>query len=799
MLIQPRWVCCACAAVRRSLLGCAVVLLALRGAWAGTPAISYVTQPVRHWETFFIFGEGFDAKGAKVLRGTIHDARTPDELAAAIAAGEKFTPPREPAANVGDLYGRQYVLGPQVIGGKLQGEVQVFWIRTAAGLSEPYVVNRPEVFFVEFDEVAPGQECRVFGRNMVQSFYPPKPRIYLLDRVGAKVYPCEWGNRFDYQGHMNYQLPYELRFKVPETVPDGTYELWVHAGVDTGLHGFGGPVPLAVKRGRPQQGPLLRVEDFKAKGDGLSDDSPALERAVAAAAAQGSTVFFRPGDYLLSRTLLVPPGVNLRGLRPSDCRLVVDPARLPFAVAPPQDPLSGKPGRGIAALGRLEGPPMVCLISQSTVENLGLVAQEPVYWPIAAARGKDPIEDVTIRNCHIVNTHAPWITDKWRPGTGCIGILGYAKRCEVRGCRLQGMGGISPRSTGSKCRTIDNHFTPISGPFGTTGMGWMIGVNCIVEGNVCENSNRGFTCGPWLGPIERNFIARNGVINGGSVEGAGESFLFEGPDVGLEDWFGSPSAAGPDWLEQKDQQWKPDVVQGRVALVMCGRGLGQWRRVLHNTENRVILDRPWSVTPDRDSLVLVRQFFMQNVLLNNYCRDVIGGTDFYGGALENTVDRFMSQRAGAVWWYAAHVADPKQRMPMGPCWYNEARNCRFLEARGVALEAARRADMPIAAPLLLGNRVHRSEFFHSPYVTQSRMLLSLKQTTWLGPGDPQRGDPRPAIACNALDSSQFLPHPGEQGIRLSPETTGTLLWHLDWPAGEPQIEDRGTQTTVVPQ
>jgi hypothetical protein len=127
----------------------------------------------------------------------------------------------------------QYGLGPQVIGGKLQGEVQVFWVRTVAGTSEPYVVNRPEVFFVEFDEVAPGQECRVLGRNMVQSFYPPKPRIYLLDRAGAKVYPCQWGNRFDYQGHLNYQLPYKLRFKVPETVPDGTHELWVHAGVNT--------------------------------------------------------------------------------------------------------------------------------------------------------------------------------------------------------------------------------------------------------------------------------------------------------------------------------------------------------------------------------------------------------------------------------------------------------------------------------------------------------------------------------------------------------------------------------------
>ena len=784
----------------RGILAFAVVLVALSPVCAGPPTITYVTQPVRHWETFSIFGDGFDAKGVRILRGVIHDPRTPDELAAALAAGEKFQTPREPPADVGDLYGRQYVFGPQVMGGKLQGEVQVFWVRSAAGVSEPYVVNRPEVFFVEFDEVAPGQECRVFGRNMVQSFYPPRPRIFLVDRANTKVYPCEWGNRFDYQGHLNYQLPYELRFKVPETVPDGTYELWVHAGVNTGLHGFGGPVTLVVKQGRSGPRTVVRVEDWGAKGDGLNDDSPALERAVAAASREGcGTVFVRPGDYLLSRTLRVPPGVDLRGMRPSDCRLIVDPKRVPFSAALPQEPLPAKSGKGHVAFRTLEGPPMVYLVSHSTVENLGLVAEEPVYWPIAAARGQEPIEAVAIRNCEIVNSHAPWITDKWRPGTGCIGILGYARHCEIRGCRLRGMSGIGHPGTGYKCRTIDNRFAPTCGPFGTSGMGWMIGVNCIVEGNVCEDSNRGFTCGPWFGPIERNFIARNGVIHGGSVEGAGESFLFEGPDVGLENWFGSPSAAGPDWLEQQDQRWKPDAVRGRVALVVHGRGLGQWRRVQENTENRVVLDRPWSVVPDRDSRIVVRQFFMQNVLVNNYCRDVVGGIDFYGGALENTVERFVSQRAGAVWWYAAHMADPRQRMPFGPCWYNDARNCRFLESRGVALEAARRTDMPTPAPLLLGNRVQHCEFRHSPYITQSRMLLSMRQTSWLEPGDSRRGDPAAAIAYNAIDSSQFLPYPGEQGIYLAPETTGTLLWHLNWPGGKPQMDDRATITTLVPQ
>jgi len=781
-------------------LGLLVSLTLLRPARSDPPAISYVTQPVRHWESFFIFGEGFDDKDLKVLRGVIDDPRSPEQLVHAMLAGESFAPPATPPEDVGHLYGRQYVINSQVIGGKLQGGVQVFWVRTGQGLSPPFVVNRPEVFFVESDSVKPGQECRVFGRNMVQSFYPPQPQIYLLDKANKKCHACQWGNRYDYQAHLNYQLPYELRFKVPDTVPDGTYELWVHNGLKTGLHGFGGPVTLRVERARSKPAVRFHVGAFGAKGDGLTDDTKPIEKAVAAASARGGgTVCFAPGDYVVSRPLRVPPGVDLRGLRPHDCRLVVAQEVAPFSETVPDEPLPGKAGDWSPRFMKLRSAAMVYLVSESRVENLGLVAEEPVYWPIVAAAGNDPVRNVTVRNCEIVNTHAPWISDGWRPATACIGILGRAEYCEIRDCQLRGMKGIGHDGTGYKCRTIDNHFTPSFGPFGTSAMGWMIGVNCIVEGNRCENSNRGFTCGPWKGPIERNFIARNGVVDGGSIEGAGESFLFEGPDVGLETWFGSPLAVGPDWLEQRDQTWKTDALKGRVALVVDGRGLGQWRRVRANSENRVLLAEPWSVEPNQSSLVVVRQFFMQNVLLNNYCRETLGGIDFFGGALENTVERFVSQRAGPVLWYAAHLADPKRRMPFGPCWYNEARNCRFLDCRGVAFKAGRRTDMPTPAPLVLGNRVHRSEFRHSPAVTNSRMLLSRQQTTWLEHGDPRRASPGPAIAYNVIDSSRFQLYPGERGVVLDPETTGTLLWQLRWPTKEPHVDDQATGTITVPR
>jgi len=138
-------------ALTRTLTICATLFLTWVPplALGGVPVISYVTQPVRHWETFFIFGEGLDGKKMKVLRGVVEDHRSPDELVQAILAGESFRPPAQPPDKVGDLYGRQYLLSPQVIGGKLQGGVQMFWIRTEEGTSPPHVVNRPQVFFTQ--------------------------------------------------------------------------------------------------------------------------------------------------------------------------------------------------------------------------------------------------------------------------------------------------------------------------------------------------------------------------------------------------------------------------------------------------------------------------------------------------------------------------------------------------------------------------------------------------------------------------------------------------------------------------
>ena len=86
----------------------------------------------------------------------------------------------------------------------MQGEAAVPWVRSVHGTSRPYLVNRPQPYFLEYETAAPGSEIRVFGHNLCRAFFPrPKPRVFLVARAGhvlaglerREAHPGVVGNR----------------------------------------------------------------------------------------------------------------------------------------------------------------------------------------------------------------------------------------------------------------------------------------------------------------------------------------------------------------------------------------------------------------------------------------------------------------------------------------------------------------------------------------------------------------------------------------------------------------------------
>ena len=58
---------------------------------------------------------------------------------------------------------------------------------------------------------------------------------------------------------------------------------------------------------------IINVRDYGAKGDGATDDTAAIQAAVAAIPASGATLLFPPGNYIVSGTAALPSSTRMRG------------------------------------------------------------------------------------------------------------------------------------------------------------------------------------------------------------------------------------------------------------------------------------------------------------------------------------------------------------------------------------------------------------------------------------------------------------------------------------------------------
>ena len=755
--------------------------LAARAA-AQSPEIAYVSEGVRHWEACYLFGEGFEGRNLKVLALDPKDDRPAAEVVAEFMRHAP-APPAMPPAGVKPLTDRLRAVGPQAIACIYRdGWIKVLWAQTDQGTSPPYVTNRPRVFFLDHDAIEPGQIVRIVGRNLMADLFRPQTSVWLAPVEGGPAIEADAGfAEGDFQNHMNYEMDYILRARVPGDAPPGQYRVYVYVG-HAGTLGVAGPLELAVTA--PVKSAVTEVLASKFGVDGFDgkDQTEAILKAVSAAAGQTpSRVRFGPGTYLVSRPIQVPPGVSLVGPGWRLATIRSNPDR-PFELKFPVDgPLPQSVKSWEPFFRQQRATPLVHVMSDSSITGLGFETRQGVSWGVLGANRGGPVRNVTIAQCRIEQPEAAWVSPKtgWVPSGGCICFLGPIERCEVSQCELRGVGGMSVIGPALHCRTSHNHYKPTTSRYGTSGMGWLLGKHCIVEYNHCEESNRGFTCGPWFGPIEQNLIYRNQVVDGGSMEGAGESVLFEGPEVGRDNWFGRPAAVGPDWLDVPEARLKPDQLAGRFALVMAGRGFGGFRRIRGNTDRRILLAEPWRVAPDGQSQVVVRQFFYENILLDHYGRDTLGGIEFYGGGLCNVVERFVALRTQmGVELFARHDAKDPERLATGPDYHTLVRGCRFDDGMGLHLWVHRQAgQLDETPPLLVGQRFIGCEFNRAASVFRNEVLeRSDGGMHWWPKGAPAKVKAPPACRYAVISGCQFRPLPGVKPLDVESGCQGMVFW-----------------------
>ena len=157
-------------------------------------------------------------------------------------------------------------------------------------------------------------------------------------------------------------------------------------------------VPLLAQESKPtapvaNSGSAFNVRDFGARGDGRTDDTAAIQRAIdAAAQLQGGVVALPPGNYLVASHLTVKAFVTLEGVWR----------------APKSGPVgSGSTLLAVADKGRGDGTPFITLERNATLAGVTIFYPEqtrpvpvPYPWTIRAAG-----DDVSLLNLLLVN---PW-------------------------------------------------------------------------------------------------------------------------------------------------------------------------------------------------------------------------------------------------------------------------------------------------------------------------------------------------------------------------------------------------------
>jgi polygalacturonase len=163
-----------------------------------------------------------------------------------------------------------------------------------------FAINRTESWWIGPDAAAPGAIVSVYGRNLSRSNGTSQSYLYIKPVAVAGSYvPAISVN------------PFKVDFEVP-ALPPGNYEVWVH-NTHGGRFGWSGPLTLEVLSQSPwaaQDKKRIHAREFGATGDGMTDDTAAILRALDAAAATAPSVLYFPaGIYLVTKPLIAPANV----------------------------------------------------------------------------------------------------------------------------------------------------------------------------------------------------------------------------------------------------------------------------------------------------------------------------------------------------------------------------------------------------------------------------------------------------------------------------------------------------------
>ncbi len=505
---------------------------------------------------------------------------------------------------------------------------------TAAGKSEPFTLNAPTPWWLQGDggdSSTPGGLLRIFGRSLAPHDTNVTARVRV--RLGARELALE---KVDV---------WSLAVRVPADMKPGVYPVTISNGLKGGRDWYAaGSWTIAPKR-EVWKADVFDVQEFGAEPNDVESDSDAFDAALAAAEKNGGgTVYVPCGRYMLTRTLVIPPHVLLKGEDRALSQIFWPDVRPP--ALPPENLIEGAHSFGIHDL----------FISSGQYRN-GLVVKDGVE-----RKGRlDSFRGTVAHDISLKRLRMKFVSDQWRDennlknflprysmqGDGLI--LRNCLRAEIEDCDIY--------CDKDAQRTLFFNFT---GDYirmancRVNGTGWAIfgGDRCIYENNAANNctysisavSRRMFWSGNRQTDLftnNREAVTHDGAHTAWCTTKHGEQGCASGTVAGTRVKLSFPD----------DLRWKSGTNYhawvGCELQITDGRGVGQTREIVSmKGYDELVIDRPFDIAPDATSLFVVVAERKHLIYVDNDIEDAGVAIQLYGGVTDCVVARNRCRRAG---------------------------------------------------------------------------------------------------------------------------------------------------------
>jgi len=530
----------------------------------------------------------------------------------------------------------------------------VLWVKNRDGYSKPWLIKSSKPWFIYPEKANAGEVVRVFGRCVGS-------RLIAVKKQGDNKLRILKSSDVAARSALVHNSMYEVEVRLPGNMEAGEYELFLHNG-SGGTAGWSEPVKFTIQP-QVKKPTYYEAKDFGVKANGFTDDTEALRKALATAAKTGGTVVLQPGIVAISQTIELPAGVSIRGAGEGATTLqVLD-----------ENPMHG----GFPKAAVLEGyahdwtpfvkdyTPMVWMRHNSSLTDLSLVYGPGADLGILIARCPGVAENIRIERIKVTDNRQ---ADGWK-GSMAVTIMGNTYGLVVADCDFRGWGSIDVIANIHYQAYVGRN-KMVTFPTGMPNTIFTRGFNkSVIESNEIyygirnyvsqngtkygkhENPSKLYEVG--LSSTHLAIIGNLFINNLARRHNDGELMIESGP----AHWWGSVDTAGKNSITVVGEPFDVDMSDS-YALILDGKGIGQYRRIVSNTKNMLTLEKEWDVVPDQTTVVAVGGSNVEHLWIDNTSDNNASWTGFWGSNLGHVVDGHTMRDGGPFYLWAYHGEMP---------------------------------------------------------------------------------------------------------------------------------------------